>query len=175
MPAAAVTAAANGEETRMSINLTQAQVELVRNTFAAVSRYPLGTGLMFYQRLFSSSKEARLLFRGEIADQAQALVAMMELIVKSLDDAERLMPVVYSLGWRHAAYGISLEYYEAFGRAMVTTVEDALNAQRSPEVREAWEAAYRSIAAIMQEAAADAQAGKLPRYALPEKKPAAAD
>lgn len=152
----------------MSINLTQAQLELVKRTFAAISRYPLGTGLMFYQRLFASSKEARNLFSGEIADQAQALMSMMELIVKSLDDAEKLVPVVYSLGWRHSAYGIGIEYYKAFGRAMVSTVEDALRVQQSPEVREAWESAYEAIARIMQEGAADALAGRPPRFPLPE-------
>lgn len=154
----------------MSINLTQAQIELVRNTFATVGRYPLGTGLMFYQRLFSISKDSQRLFRGEIADQAQALVAMIELIVKALDDLERLMPVVYSLGWRHAAYGIGSDYYRDFGRAMVSTIEDALGAQRSPEVREAWENAYEAIAAIMRQGALDALAGITPRFPVVPKK-----
>ncbi len=154
----------------MSTTMTQAQIELVRNTFASVSRYPLGTGLMFYQRLFATSKESRQLFHGEIADQAQALVDMIELVVKSLDDADGLLPVVYSVGWRHAGYGIGVDYYSTFGRALVTTIVDALGAQRSPEVREAWQTAYDTIAEIMREAAADALAGRPPRFPLLQKR-----
>lgn len=151
--------------------MTPEQIRLVKASFDTFAKYPLGTGLMFYQRLFALNREARAMFRGEIADQAQALMSMMDLIVRMLEDSARFTSAVYGLGWRHAGYGIGKDYYDAFGRALMRTVEDALGSGCTPEVRDAWKAAFDSVAHIMIGAGEDAVEGREPRYPVgsPEK------
>jgi hemoglobin-like flavoprotein len=146
--------------------VTPEQIDLVKTTFSTFAKYPLGTGLMFYQRLFGMNQNLRGLFKGEIAAQAQAMMSMMDLIVRMLDDASRVEAEVYALGWRHARYGIGADYYPVFGRALVSTVRDALGIQATPAICDAWQAAYDAVAETMVAAGQDALAGRPPRFEI---------
>ncbi len=64
--------------------------------------------------------------------------------------AKTLAPVVRQLGARHASYGVRTEHYATVGAALLWTLEQGLGAKFTPEVREAWAAAYDLLSEVMQ-------------------------
>jgi hypothetical protein len=62
-------------------------------------------------------------------------------------------PAPGSLGRRHAGYGVKDEHYATVAAALLWTLEQGLGARFTPDVREAWSAAYGLLASTMQSAA----------------------
>jgi hemoglobin-like flavoprotein len=65
---------------------------------------------------------------------------------------------VRDLGRRHAEYGVQTKDYNTVGAALLWTLEQGLTQQFTPEVKEAWTAAYTILATTMQQGAAVAAA-----------------
>jgi len=57
------------------------------------------------------------------------------------------------LGERHGRYGVRDEHYDTVAEALLWTLHKGLGAAFTPEVREAWVAAYGVLAGTMKEAA----------------------
>jgi nitric oxide dioxygenase len=64
-----------------------------------------------------------------------------------------LAPVIEALGRRHAGYGVKDEHYTAVATALLWALEQSLGARFTPDVRDAWSAAYGLLASTMQGAA----------------------
>jgi hemoglobin-like flavoprotein len=58
------------------------------------------------------------------------------------------------MGRRHKDYGVQPAHYGIVGTALLGTLEQGLGKTFTPEVKEAWAAAYDILAMTMQEAAA---------------------
>jgi nitric oxide dioxygenase len=78
---------------------------------------------------------------------------MLSFLVGSLGRMEEIVPVVRSLGVRHAGYGVRDEHYGTVGAALLSTLEKALGAGFTADVRTAWMAALETLASTMHEAA----------------------
>jgi nitric oxide dioxygenase len=61
--------------------------------------------------------------------------------------------VIEALGRRHAGYGVKDEHYATVAAAMLWALEQGLGARFTPDVRDAWGAAYGLLATTMQAAA----------------------
>lgn len=83
-------------------------------------------GRVFYARLFELHPELRKLFRSDVQDQARALMAMLELIVKNLDLHDKLVPLIHYLDERHMALNVRPEHYRPFGEALMWTLNRML-------------------------------------------------
>jgi hemoglobin-like flavoprotein len=73
--------------------------------------------------------------------------------VASLDRLPALVPVVQDLGRRHAGYGVKDEHYATVGAALLWTLEQGLGPVFTPAVKDAWTAAYTTLADVMKGAA----------------------
>ena len=100
----------------------------------------------------------RTLFSGDIAAQSEKLMQMIGTAVHGLDQLETIVPTVQALGIRHAGYGVSEADYETVGAALLWTLEQGLGPNFTPEVAEAWAAAYTLLADTMKTAAREAGA-----------------
>jgi hemoglobin-like flavoprotein len=78
---------------------------------------------------------------------------MLGLMVYGLPRVDTILPVVQALGRRHVSYGVRPEHYQTVGTALLWTLEQALGAAWTPEVREAWATAYTVLAELMTTAA----------------------
>jgi hemoglobin-like flavoprotein len=78
---------------------------------------------------------------------------MMSFIVSGLTRTEETMPLVRSMGRRHAGYGVQDEHYDTVGAALLWTLEQGLGRAFTPTVREAWTAALGVLAGTMKDAA----------------------
>ena len=136
--------------------LTLTQKTLVQETFATVAPIGDDAAALFYRRLFVLDPSLQQLFRGNMTEQRKKLMQMLTVAVKGLDHLDQLMPVVQSLGRRHANYGVEDAHYETVGSALLWTLEKALGRAFTPEAREAWATVYGLLATTMKEATREA-------------------
>jgi nitric oxide dioxygenase len=130
------------------------QIADVRRTWALVAPIADAAAVLFYDRLFTIDPPTRALFRRtDMAAQRATLMGTLALVVKGLDELDRLVPAVESLGRRHAGYGVVASHYVSVGAALLWTLEQGLGAEFTPQVREAWTTAYLVLADVMQDAA----------------------
>jgi len=135
--------------------MTPQQMADVRRTWALVAPIADEAAVLFYDRLFTIDPPTRDLFRRtDMAAQRATLMGTLALVVKGLDELDRLMPAVEGLGRRHAGYGVIGAHYVSVGAALLWTLEQGLGTEFTPAVREAWTTAYLTLADVMQDAAA---------------------
>lgn len=132
------------------------QITLVQNTFNLVKPISETAAGLFYDRLFVLDPSLRSLFKSDIKEQGKKLMQALAFVVKGLGKPETIIPAVKDLGRRHTGYGVESSHYDTVGSALLWTLEQGLGDAFTPEVKEAWGAAYGLLAQVMQEAAAEA-------------------
>jgi len=132
------------------------QVKLVQSSFAAVLPIADEAGKLFYERLFALDPALRPLFKGDMTEQSRTLMRMIAVAVNGLDRLDTIAPALKALGVRHAGYGVRDGHYATVGDALLWTLERGLGESFTPDVAEAWSAAYGLLAQTMQSAARDA-------------------
>lgn len=138
--------------------MTPAQIALVEDSFRHVVPVAEPAAQIFYQRLFALDPALKPLFaHADIHEQGRKLMQALAFVVGNLRRPEVLLPVVAGLGRRHAGYGVEPQHYETVGTALLDTLAEGLGAIFTPEVRNAWAAAYAVLAQVMQDAAAPAE------------------
>lgn len=135
--------------------MTPAQVACVQQSFAQVRPRADTVAARFYQRLFTLDPSVRPLFPEDLSAQGRKLMDMLGLVVHELPRVDTIRPAVQALGRRHVQYGVHPEHYKTVGAALLWTLEQECGAAFTPEVREAWAAAYTVLADIMTTAAGE--------------------
>jgi hemoglobin-like flavoprotein len=134
--------------------MTPTEVGLIRASWAAVEPIADTAASLFYGRLFELDPALERLFRRtDMAAQRKVLMQTLAVVVKSLDRLDQIVPAVQALGRRHAGYGVREAHYDTVGAALLWTLEQGLGEAFTPQVREAWTAAYGTLASVMIEAA----------------------
>ena len=134
--------------------LTLAQTTLVQDSFATIAPIADDAAVLFYQRLFELDPSLEPMFRGNMAEQRKKLMQMLTAAVKGLDRLDQLVPVVESLGRRHAGYGVTDAHYDTVGGALLWTLEKGLGSAFTPDVKAAWTTVYTVLATTMKAGAA---------------------
>jgi hemoglobin-like flavoprotein len=62
---------------------------------------------MFYGRLFELNSALKSLFKHDMKEQGQKLMAMIATAVNGLNHLDEIVPAVRDLGARHAGYGVT--------------------------------------------------------------------
>jgi hemoglobin-like flavoprotein len=129
------------------------QIMLVQASFVLVMPIADTAAALFYQRLFELDPSLRPMFRGDIQEQGRKLMTMLKLAVNGLTRLDQLVPAVQALGQRHARYGVRDEHYDTVAAALLWTLRQGLGIAFTPEVEQAWVAAYTLLAGTMKAAA----------------------
>ena len=137
--------------------MTPHQIDLVQRTFAQVKPIAAAAAEMFYARLFHLDPSLRSMFRSDMGKQGAMLMSMIGTAVMGLRNLEALAPAVRSLGARHVKYGVKTQHYATVGEALLWTLEQGLEDDFTPEVRDAWAAAYGLLSEVMQMGATQEQ------------------
>lgn len=136
--------------------MTPEQIALVQSSWQQVLPIQTQAAALFYGKLFELDPSLTHLFKGDMVEQGRKLMNMMATVVARLDEVGEIVPAVQALGRRHVGYGVEDRHYETVGRALLWTLATGLGAAFTDEVREAWTAAYVTLAGVMKEAAASA-------------------
>lgn len=135
--------------------MTPQQVELVQTSFDQVRPIAAAAADLFYQRLFELDPALRPLFTSDIKKQGAMLMSTLSLAVNGLSRPETIIPAVQGLGRRHVAYGVQDHHYQTVGEALLWTLNQGLGDAYTPDVQDAWIAAYGLLTSVMQTAAAE--------------------
>jgi hemoglobin-like flavoprotein len=129
------------------------QVLLLRDSWSAVAASADALTIRFYEHLFEIDEGAARLFAGvDMTAQRAKLVHALTLVVKAVDDTDRLLPAVAALGKRHAGYGVEDRHFDSVGDALLWALSDVLGDAFTADIRDAWVRAYTLIASVMRRA-----------------------
>ena len=88
-----------------------------------------------------------------------ASTGMIGTAVACLGRIHEIVPTVQDLGRRHSAYGVQYAHYDAVAESLLWTLEQCLDPDFTPEIRDAWQAAYATLSNVMKDAANEPDAG----------------
>jgi nitric oxide dioxygenase len=138
--------------------MTPLQVAAVQRSFSLVVPIKEKAAEIFYDRLFAVDPSLKKMFKGDMKDQGRKLMSALALVVTGLANPASILPKVEELGRKHIAYGVEDRHYDTVGGALLWTLEKGLGDKFTPDVKEAWTAAYTLLATVMKDAAKKARA-----------------
>ena len=137
------------EGAMLSQNLTDHEIFLVQNSVTMIRKSMEEFSAAFYDELFDVNPLVKKLFISNIKSQAIKFAQVFELLVTSLDNIEKLLPALKSLGKRHNNYGVEEYHYQIVGATLISTLKKSLGKHFSPEVESAWLKTYGLVTMIM--------------------------
>jgi nitric oxide dioxygenase len=137
--------------------MTPDQVKAVQASFAKVVPIADTAAGIFYSRLFEIAPEVKPLFRNDMAEQGRKLMRTLTVVVNSLGNLEASLPAASALAKNHVTYGVTASHYAPVGAALLWTLERGLGADWTPEIQNAWSAAYATLSSFMINEAYGAQ------------------
>jgi hemoglobin-like flavoprotein len=133
----------------MESTMTPDQVKLVQQSFAKVAPISETAAMLFYDRLFEVAPKVKAMFPADMTEQRRKLMATLAAVVNGLGNLESVLPAASALAKRHVSYGARAEHYPVVGAALLWTLEKGLGDGWTPEVAEAWTAAYGTLSGFM--------------------------
>jgi hemoglobin-like flavoprotein len=141
--------------------MTPTQIRLVQESFSKVAPISEQAAVIFYGRLFEVAPSVRALFPDDMFEQRKKLMATLAVVVNGLTDLPAVLPAASALAKRHVGYGAKPEHYPVVGGALLWTLEKGLGEAWTPELAEAWAAAYGTLSGFMIAEAYGAQAAEV--------------
>ncbi|MDR3484226.1 MAG: globin family protein [Bradyrhizobium sp.] len=129
--------------------MTPDHVKLVQESFAKVAPISETAAVLFYDRLFEIAPKVKAMFPADMTEQRRKLMATLSVVVNGLGNLESVLPAASALAKRHVSYGAKAEHYPVVGAALLWTLEKGLGDGWTPEVAEAWTAAYGTLSGFM--------------------------
>ncbi|MFT7596306.1 MAG: hemoglobin-like flavoprotein [Paracoccaceae bacterium] len=125
------------------------QIDLVQISFAKVVPIKEPAADIFYTRLFDIAPQVRPMFKKDMAEQGNMLMTTQGVVVNGLRDLDKIVPVAQKLAKAHVAYGVQAEHYAPVGEALIYTLDQGLGGAFTPEIKDAWVAAYGILSDVM--------------------------
>lgn len=146
------------------------QVEVLEQSFEEIKPHADEFVSSFYENLFTANPEAKPLFdTTDMQAQKKKLLSSLVLVVENLRSPDALNGALRGLGARHVKYGALPVHYPLVGSALLSTFEQYLKEQWTPNVKQAWTDAYIAISEIMLDGADYSEAEiALPTPGTPE-------
>jgi hemoglobin-like flavoprotein len=129
--------------------MTPDQVNLVQQSFAKVVPISETAAVLFYDRLFEIAPQVKAMFPADMTSQRKKLMTMLAAVVNGLGNLESILPAASALATRHVSYGAKAQHYPVVGAALLWTLEKGLGDGWTPDVAEAWTAAYGTLSGYM--------------------------
>jgi hemoglobin-like flavoprotein len=89
------------------------------------------------------------MFPADMSEQREKLMTMLATVVSGLGNLPSILPAASALAKRHVSYGARAEHYPVVGAALRWTLEKGLGENWTPEVADAWTAAYDTLSRCM--------------------------
>jgi len=129
--------------------MTSEQVALIQQSFAKVAPISDQAAMIFYDRLFEIAPPVKAMFPHDMTEQRKKLMATLAVVVNGLSNLESVLPAASALAKRHVSYGAKPEHYPVVGSALLWTLEKGLGSGWTPDVADAWGAAYGTLSGFM--------------------------
>jgi nitric oxide dioxygenase len=129
--------------------MTPDQIKLVQDSFAKVAPISEAAAVLFYDRLFEIAPQVKPMFPADMTEQRKKLMATLAVVVNGLSNLESILPAASALAKRHVGYGAKPAHYPVVGAALLWTLEKGLGDAWTPDIAEAWTAAYGTLSGYM--------------------------
>lgn len=133
--------------------MTPNQIAMVQASFSKVAPIADVAAGLFYGKLFEIASEVRALFKGDMAEQGKKLMGTLAVVVSGLTDLPAILPAASRLAKHHVSYGVEPSHYAPVGMALLWTLEKGLGDDWTPDLADAWTAAYGTLSGYMIEQA----------------------
>ena len=129
--------------------MTPDQVKLVQQSFARVVPISEVAAVLFYDRLFETTPSVKPMFPADMIEQRKKFMLTLAVLVNGLGNLETVLPTASALAKRHIGYGARPEHYPVVGTALLWTLQQGLGDHWTPDVADAWSAAYGMLSGFM--------------------------
>jgi hemoglobin-like flavoprotein len=136
------------------------QITLVQQSFEKAAGLGEKVAEIFYAELFAIDPSLRAMFKGNMKEQHAKLLSALALVIRSLHAPEKIIAAAQKLAVKHLDYGVIPEHYTYVGNALLRTLKKGLGPEFTPELSDAWVAAFRTLAGVMKQAAYGSAAGR---------------
>ena len=135
---------------------------LVRETWEQVNDDLEDFGMKIFMRLFKTAPKVLRLFsfRDEealtriVKLKKHAVITMNAIgkVIDNLDDVSEMVSFLKQLGRSHAPLKVESEHFDAFGVALLLTLQHELGSEWTSDVSDAWQMAYDDVKQVLVEA-----------------------
>ena len=132
--------------------MLQQQKEIVQATVPVLQRYGEAITTVFYRTLFEENPTLFNIFNPanqKNGGQARSLAASILAYAAHIDQLDRLGGMVNRITHKHASLEVQPEHYPIVGDHLLRAIRTVLGEAATPEILEAWAAAYGQLARIM--------------------------
>lgn len=133
--------------------MTPLQIVTVQKSFDRIGPLQDRVASLFYERLFEIDPPCKALFHGDMAEQRKKLMVTLAMAVAGLTHLPSILATIEDMARRHIHYGVKAHHYDRAGEALLWAMEQILGSDFTPDVKDAWAAAYDALAGAMKAAA----------------------
>ncbi|MFA0087473.1 nitric oxide dioxygenase [Vibrio sp. 10N.286.49.C2] len=131
--------------------LTNQHIDIVKSTIPLLESAGPALTQHFYQRMFSHNPELKDIFNMTHQQTGRQSVALFEAIAayaKNIENLAALSSAVERIAHKHTSFNIKAEHYQIVGLHLIETLRELAPDAFTPDVEEAWTAAYLFLAQI---------------------------
>ncbi|KAI0444010.1 flavohemo protein [Xylaria telfairii] len=135
----------------MATPLTPAQIAVVKATAPVLKEHGETITTLFYKNMIGGNPELRHIFNeaNQVGGaQPRALAGAVFAYATYVDDLAKLGAAVERIAHKHASLNVQPEQYAIVGKFLLEAVATVLGDACTPEIGEAWTAAYAVLAEI---------------------------
>ncbi|EUC43744.1 hypothetical protein COCMIDRAFT_6839 [Bipolaris oryzae ATCC 44560] len=132
--------------------LTPTQVQIIKSTVPVLAEHGTAITTQFYHDMLQAHPELKNIFNNThqaTGHQAQALAGSLYAYAANIDNLGKLNPAVELICHKHASLFIRADQYSIVGQHLLSTMASVLGAAATPEILDAWGAAYWQLANLM--------------------------
>lgn len=136
----------------MASSLTESQAQIIKATVPVLADYGLAITTRFYHDLLEAHPSLKNIFNNThqaTGHQAQALAGALYAYAANIDALGNLSPALELICHKHVSLFIKAEHYELVGKHLLETMKAVLGDACTPDILDAWGAAYWQLANIM--------------------------
>ncbi|XP_005343450.1 neuroglobin isoform X1 [Microtus ochrogaster] len=140
------------------------ELELIRQSWRAVSHSPLEHGTVLFSRLFTLEPDLLPLFQyngrqfsspedclssPEFLDHIRKVMLVIDAAVTNVEDLSSLEEYLAGLGKKHRAVGVRLGSFSTVGESLLYMLEKCLGPDFTPATKAAWSHLYGAVVRAM--------------------------
>lgn len=132
--------------------LTKQQIELVKATVPVLREHGVALTSHFYKRMLSHNPELMQVFNmghQRAGFQQQALAGAVLAYAENIENLPALLGAVAHIANKHVSVGIRAEHYPIVGKHLIASIKEVLGDAATPELIDAWTAAYMPLADVL--------------------------
>lgn len=132
--------------------MTPEQISVITKTVPVLEQYGQIITRVFYRNMLAAHPELKSVFNmanQQTGHQAKVLAEALHAYATNIHNLEVLGPMLELVCQKHASLHITPDQYEIVGKYLIEAMHEILGANFTPDVQDAWMAAYGQLARLM--------------------------